>query len=95
MSFKQWSFQNEKKHKEEEENIISEISLIDEAGKFMGISPSEYAKRCSLKKDLLNLCIKDEKNLIQKSKIQWLKEGDEYSNFFHRYLIPRKRKSEY
>lgn len=58
-----------------------------------GLSNEEAKKRSDLQVDLLMLYVDSERNLFQKNKIQWLKERDENSSFFHKYLAARKRKS--
>lgn len=46
-----------------------------------------------VKSELLDLYLLEERNLIQKCKLLCLKAGDENTNFFHRFLAAKKRKS--
>lgn len=41
----------------------------------------------------MNLYLMEERNLIQTSKLNWLKFRDENTNFFHRFLSAKKRKN--
>lgn len=47
----------------------------------------------SLKVELLERSMIDERNLIQKSKLNWLKLGGENSSFFYHFLAAKKRKN--
>ena len=47
----------------------------------------------SLKVELLGRFMNDERNLIQKRKLNWLKLGGENSSFFYRFLAAKKRKN--
>lgn len=57
------------------------------------LSIAELDVRLAIKGDLMNLYIMEERNIIQKSKLNWLKLGDENTSFFHRYLSTKKRKN--
>lgn len=57
------------------------------------LSIAELDVRLAIKGDLMNLYIMEERNMIQKSKLNWLKLGDENTSFFHRYLSTKKRKN--
>ena len=46
-----------------------------------------------LKKELNVLYDKEEKMWQQRSKVQWLKSGDQNTKFFHRTTTQRKRKN--
>lgn len=50
-------------------------------------------ERMSLKAELFSLYRTEERNLRQKSKLNWLSLGDENSRFFHRFLAAKKRKN--
>ena len=45
-----------------------------------------------LKANLLELHRREERDLIQKSKLNWMKLGDEDTKFFHRFLAAEKKK---
>ena len=46
-----------------------------------------------LKADLLELHKREERDLIQKRKLNWMKLGDENTKFFHRFLSAKKRRN--
>lgn len=46
-----------------------------------------------MKAELLKLLKMDERNLIQKSKLNWLKLGVKSTSFFLRFLAAKKRKN--
>ena len=46
-----------------------------------------------LKADLLELYRSEERDFIQKNKLNWLKLGDENTKFFHRFLAAKKEKN--
>lgn len=51
----------------------------------------ELNLRMSLKAELLEIVKLDERNLIKKSKLSWLKLGDENTSFFHHFLSAKKK----
>ena len=46
-----------------------------------------------LEADLLELYRREERDLIQKSKLNWMKLGDKHTKFFHRLLAAKKRRN--
>ena len=44
--------------------------------------------------DLLELFRMEERDLIQKSKLNWMKLGDVNTKFFHRFLAAEKKRKE-
>ena len=49
--------------------------------------------KLSIKSDILAIYRREERDLIQKSKLNWLKLGDENTSFFDRFLAAKKRRS--
>lgn len=87
---KAWNLNFENEKKKTEEALIKEIEiseLLIENSEDDGVGRDICL---SLKADLLALyCIK-ERNLMQKSKLNWLSLGDENSKFFHRFLSAKR-----
>lgn len=51
-----------------------------------GLNDEELAHKSALQADLLSVYRIEERNCIQKSKINWLTVGDENTGLFHRFL---------
>ncbi|XP_038904301.1 uncharacterized protein LOC120090656 [Benincasa hispida] len=92
-ALKKWFHEFGKEMKLKEESLLNELqrkdSLTVDVSSQIRVDDASY----SLKADLLALYQLEEKSLIQKCKLKWLKEGDENTSFFHRFLSTRKRKN--
>lgn len=73
--------------------MLKEIEICDSIAKLSGLYPAELASPSSLKADLMSIYRVEERNHIQESKLHWLKERDENSGFFHRFLTAEKRRN--
>lgn len=77
----------------QERSILESITALDRKEVSAGLSSLDSERRRDLKRDLLGIYILEERNLIQKRKVQWLREGDENTGFFHRVLVVKKRRA--
>lgn len=73
--------------------MMSELMLLDSKAEEGALSIVESEVRIKVKGELFDLYLKEERNMLQKCKLQWLNEGNENTRFFHRYLAARKRKN--
>lgn len=73
--------------------MLEEIGRGDILAENSGYSSLEMDMRLSLKAELLSLYRLEERNLILKSKLTWLKLGDENSSFFHHFLAEKNRRN--
>lgn len=80
---KAWHGEFKGKSKRQEEEIIGETEKGDSLAKNSETDQEELSLRMSLKADLLVIYRMEERNLIQKSKLNRLKLGDGNTNFFH------------
>ncbi|XP_038884537.1 DEAD-box ATP-dependent RNA helicase FANCM isoform X3 [Benincasa hispida] len=92
-SVKRWLAEHEKDQKIREESLLKEIKEKDLQADTLENFSAEEDVRVSLKADLLSLYQAEERDLIQKSKLNWLLLGDENTSFFHRFLAAKRRKN--
>ncbi|KAL8536611.1 hypothetical protein ACS0TY_011982 [Phlomoides rotata] len=65
------------------------IERLDRFDEVFGLEEEEVIKRNKIGAELKRNMIWNEKNLFQKAKSKWLKEGDVNSKFFHRWINKR------
>lgn len=88
---KTWNANFEKEKKRSEEALLKEIEQYDLENPDEEVLERDL--RISLKAELLSLYCIDERNLMQKNKLNWLSLGDENSKFFHCFLSAKKRRN--
>ena len=76
--------------KQKEERLLRELEIIDELAENVGLNEVELAHRSAIQTELLCIYRTEERNFIQKSKLNWLAVGDENTGFFHRFLNAKK-----
>lgn len=89
---KGWFVECETEMKRKEKDMLSKLEFFDSKTEMEDFSTTEMDIRLAIKVDLLNLYLLEERNLIQKSKLNWLKLGDENTKFFHRFLSAKRRR---
>lgn len=73
--------------------ILSRIDHIDRLEEQSNIQNFEVEDRKRLKAKLMQLTVNEQRCLSQKSKIKWLREGDENTNLFHTWTTARKNRA--
>lgn len=89
-ALKTWNVNFKNNLKRQKEAILEEIKKLEENSDSSNI---DLSLRITLRVDLHAIYRTEERNLIQKIKLNWLKLGDENTNFFHRFLDAKKRKN--
>lgn len=90
---KAWYAEFQKLQKRKEEELLEEIDKWDALSETVRLSPYVIDNRTFLRAELMTIYRLEERNLIQKSKLNWLTLGDENSNFFYRFLAAKKRRN--
>ena len=88
---KAWFAQFQENQKRKEKELLLEIERWDLLAEEGHLTDGESDLRSSLKTDLMFLYRIEETSLIQKSKLNWLKLGDENTNFIYRFLGGKKK----
>lgn len=72
---------------------MSKLEKYDSVAELIGLNQEELNSRAALQAELLSIYQNEERNFIQKSKLNWLSSGDENTGFFHRFLNAKKRRN--
>ena len=72
---------------------MSKLEKYDSVAELIGLNQEELNSRAALQAELLSIYQNEERNFIQKSKLNWLSLGDENTGFFHRFLNAKKRRN--
>lgn len=75
-------------HVENSKDIIAQIEALDKEEELEIHSDQLSGCRLSLKADLLDISLKEQRFWAKKCKLKWLKEGDENSKFSIDGLCP-------
>ena len=89
---KAWHSSTQAKMKENEKLLLSKLESLEATADLVGLNVVEVCIRSAIKAEILSIYQFEERNLIQKSKLNWLSVGDENTEFFHRFLNAKKRK---
>ncbi|KAL8473811.1 hypothetical protein ACS0TY_030606 [Phlomoides rotata] len=76
---------------EDKKDEIGKLDILDDT---FGLEEEEISRRQDLLGDLIMETSWRESQLLQKSKLKWLKEGDVNSNFFHNWVKRRYKRNE-
>ena len=92
-SLKSWFLDRERARKNQEESLLQAFANEEIKVESLNLSSLDKIMKLSIKLDLLARYRREERDLIQKCKLNWLKLGDENTSFFHCFLTAKKRRS--
>lgn len=93
IALKTWQTNYKIERRRKEEHILQKLENLESSVEDDESHIAKLSLRLALKAEFLKILKEDERNLIQKSKLNWLKLGDENTSFFHRFLAAKKRKN--
>ena len=94
LAVKAWNIAAQAKVKKKtEKSLMSKLEKYDSVAELIGLNQEELNSRAALQAELLSIYQNEERNFIQKSKLNWLSLGDENTGFFHRFLNAKKRRN--
>lgn len=73
--------------------LLKAIDDLDTEEEINPLSIEKQEKRKSLKESLTETIVTEQRMWLQKGKLKWLQEGDENTNFFHRWSTHKKCKA--
>ncbi|KAL8504636.1 hypothetical protein ACS0TY_015992 [Phlomoides rotata] len=73
----------------------AEIERLDIMDDVLGLESEEEEQRRNLMNDLMKETSWREKQLFQKARVKWIKEGDANSKFFHNWVKKRYKRNEF
>ncbi|KAL8469897.1 hypothetical protein ACS0TY_032675 [Phlomoides rotata] len=76
---------------EEKKTEIERLDIMDDV---LGLESVEEEQRRNLMNDLMKETSWREKQLFQKARVKWIKEGDANSKFFHNWVKKRYKRNE-
>lgn len=74
-------------------SLLRAIEIIDRKKESIVLSTEEIDRRKFLKESLTETIVQEQRIWPQKGKLTWLQEGDENSNFFHRWSSHKKNRA--
>lgn len=74
-----------------EKSLLNELEFLDSKAEDADLSLMDLDICLAVKGDLMELYLLEERNNIQKSKLNWLRMGDENTCFFHKFLAAKRR----
>ena len=92
-SLKSWLVDSERARKNQEESLLQALENEEIKEESQTMSSLDNVLKLSIKSDLIAIYRREERDLIQKCKLNWLKLEDENTSFFHRFLAAKKRRS--
>ena len=82
---------SQRARKNQEESLLQALANEEIKEESLNMLSLDNILNLSIKSDLLAIYRRERSDLIQKCKLNWLKLGDENTNFFPRFLAAKKR----
>ena len=77
VAVKAWHMSMQAKLKERENSFLTVLEICDATAEFVGLNAEELVFRSALQLEILSIYQIEERNFIQKRKLNWLAVGDE------------------
>lgn len=78
---------------QQKEFLYQRIDQLDQKESDLALTEEELQQRNKLKEELLDIVYKEEISWKQKSRIHWLKHGDNNTSFFDKFANERKARN--